>query len=54
MLNFEYALTGTCKPMLAGCELNYLTGFDVQFLLRRVVCVTGVSRQYGWRANQPD
>ena len=35
--------TGSRKITLVGCERNNLAGFDVEFPLGRLVCVTGVS-----------
>ena len=35
--------TGSRKLTLVGCERNNLSGFDVEFPLGRLVCVTGVS-----------
>ncbi|MFM2173198.1 MAG: excinuclease subunit UvrA [Cyanobacteriota bacterium] len=35
--------TGSRKITLVGCERNNLSGFDVEFPLGRLVCVTGVS-----------
>jgi len=35
--------SGSRKLTLVGCERNNLSGFDVEFPLGRLVCVTGVS-----------
>jgi excinuclease ABC subunit A len=39
----ERRCAGSRKLTLMGCERNNLTGFDVEFPLGRLVCVTGVS-----------
>jgi len=39
----ERRSTGSRKLTLVGCERNNLSGFDVDFPLGRLVCVTGVS-----------
>ncbi|MFZ9462077.1 MAG: excinuclease ABC subunit UvrA, partial [Vulcanococcus sp.] len=39
----ERRSSGSRKLTLVGCERNNLSGFDVEFPLGRLVCVTGVS-----------
>ena len=39
----ERRANGSRKLTLVGCERNNLSGFDVEFPLGRLVCVTGVS-----------